>query len=48
MTRAIIYVKFMKIYPFLHTDPVQGQSGPARDLLAKIELLAILDPLSSV
>lgn len=31
-----------------HTDPAQGQSGPARDLLAKTELLAVLDPLSSV
>lgn len=41
-------MEFTEIYPFLHTDPVQSQSGPARDFLAKIELLAVLDPLSSV
>lgn len=39
---------FMKIYPFLHTKPAQSQSGPARDFLAKIELLTVFDPLGSV
>lgn len=38
----------MKIYPFLHTEPAQSQSGPARDFLAKIELWTVFDPLGSV